>query len=583
MRKLVRVPDWVVLVGFCVVFSLETLASVAYHSATFDEPSDLVSGYMELTRGQYWLKPETLPFAKVVAALPLLVLGVRTPPADDNPWTFYDRMLYEFNDGERLLMVARASVLTFSLLLGCLVFAWTRRLFGRAAALFALGLYAFEPNLVAHSALVTTDLAVACFFFLAVYGLFRLVEHASIGRLVVMSLALALAVVTKLSAGSLVFVLGLLALIAGVSTVEIPLWIAGRRVSTLAPRGRKLIGLAGMLLVAGLVAYGAIWATYRFDYSGLPAGGPPPAWKELAAEGTLGAHALGWLRHTRIFPEPYVYNFFYHLHVARWAPGFLLGQIRAGGWWYYFVVTLLVKTPVPLLALVGLALVVQAKRWRTTGLASAFLMIPAAVYFVFISASGFNLGHRHLLASVPFLLVSTGVLIPWAAERGVWVRGGLAVLACWYVASSLSIFPHYLAYFNEFAGGPGRGGRYLVDSNVDWGQDLKGLKRYMDRHGIERVWLSYFGTVNPEHYGIRYDPLPGSPPWWRPVRPDLLGLERLPRMSGTVAISVTHLQGVYLPLYGATRGYFERYRDIEPAAKIGYSIFVYRLEGGSNR
>ena len=92
-----------------------------------------------------------------------------------------------------------------------------------------------------------------------------------------------------------------------------------------------------------------------------------------------------------------------------------------------------------------------------------------------------------------------------------------------------------------------------------------------------RSWLSYFGTANPDYYGIRYDPLPGSALLrGRQVRPDLLALERMPRLSGTVAISVTNLQGVYLPFLGVKRGYFEAYRDVRPTAKIGYSIYVYR-------
>jgi hypothetical protein len=340
-----------------------------------------------------------------------------------------------------------------------------------------------------------------------------------------------------------------------------------------------LIGLALVLLVCAVVAYGGVWAMYGFDYRAAAAIGRPIDWSGLAAEGTLGAHALSWLRRTHALPEPYIYNFFHHVQIAPLFPGFLLGEVRQGGWWYYFVVTLLVKTPVPLLVLMSVALALGAARWRRTTLVSAFLVVPAAVYFVFISASGFNLGHRHLLVILPFLIVSTAVVIPWAARRGVWVKAGLSVLSLWYLASSLSIFPHYLSYFNELAGGPGNGARYLADSNLDWGQDLKGLKRYMEQQGIERVWLSYFGTANPDYYGIRYDALPGSVfPARQPIRPDLQALERLPRLPGTVAISVTNLQGVYLPFVGVTPGYFEAYRDVRPTARIGYSILVYRFE-----
>ena len=134
-------------------------------------------------------------------------------------------------------------------------------------------------------------------------------------------------------------------------------------------------------------------------------------------------------------------------------------------------------------------------------------------------------------------------------------------------ASSL-IHPHYLAYFNELVGGPGRGYRYMVDSNLDWGQDLKGLKKYMDRNGISKIRLSYFGSDSPSRYGIAYDWLPS---FVLPI-PD----NQAPDLStkGWIAISATNLQGVYLK----NRDLFATFRSREPVAVIGYSIFVYKID-----
>jgi hypothetical protein len=166
-------------------------------------------------------------------------------------------------------------------------------------------------------------------------------------------------------------------------------------------------------------------------------------------------------------------------------------------------------------------------------------------------------------------------------RQGRWAKRGLAGLACWYVLSSAWISPHYLAYFNELVGGPDRGSRYLVDSNLDWGQDLKGLKRYMDEHGIERVWLGYFGQADPDYYGIAYDYLPSYTIFDRGNdRPQFWDVDRIPLMPGMVAISATLLEGVYLPINdpAKARAYFEEYRRMTPVAKIGYSIFIYRVE-----
>jgi hypothetical protein len=469
-------------------------------------------------------------------------------------------------------------VLIASLVLGCLVFLWTRHLFGPAAASFALFLYAFEPNLLAHSALVTTDLGVACFFFLAVYGLFRVVELVSVPRVLLVAAGLSLAVVTKLSTGSLVLVLALLGLAAGLARGAIPVRILGRR-ALIERRPAKLLGLALVLLAAGALAYGAIWMTYRFDYRAAASIGRPVDWGGMAAEGTLAAHALDWLRRTRVLPEPYVYNFFQHAHLSGLFPAYLFGEVRQGGFWYYFLVTLLLKTPLALLIAMGGGVAWLATRWRSMPVAGAFLVVPVVVYFVLISASGFNMGHRHLLVVVPFLLVAAGAVVPWAARRGLWAKATVALLSLWYLASSLSAFPHYIPYFNELAGGPIGGARYLADSNLDWGQDLKGLKRYMERQGIERVWLSYFGTANPDYHGIAYEPLPGSVfPARRAIAASLLATDRMPKVSGTIAISMTNLQGVYLPFIGVNRDYFAPYRDVAPIARIGDSILVYRVD-----
>jgi hypothetical protein len=254
-------------------------------------------------------------------------------------------------------------------------------------------------------------------------------------------------------------------------------------------------------------------------------------------------------------------------------------EVRKGGWWYYFLVTFLIKTPVPLLLFIILTLLIQGLRLKDP-LRVAFLLAPVLVYFIIISAIGWNIGHRHLLPIYPFLCVFAGALMPWAIQKRGILGSGIAALVGWYLFSSVSVSPHYLAYFNELVGGPDNGYKYLVDSNLDWGQDLKGLKKYMDKHGIDRVWLSYFGMASPAYHGISYDYLPSysifDP---KNIYSDVFRLQRLPLLPGTTAISATSLQEVYLRgLKGEKRDYFQLYRDQDPAAKIGYSIFIYRFD-----
>jgi hypothetical protein len=535
--RLAHVPDWAILLLFCLLFSLQVILAAVRQSATFDEPANLASGYVELTVGDYWLLPRNLPFVKWVAALPLLFVDVRIPPLpqtwnDFSRYSFAHAFLYELNDADTLLLLGRLAVLPLALLLGGLVYWWTRQLFGRGAGLLALVLYTFEPNILAHSGLVTTDLAVACLMFGTVYGLYHVArEGVSLAGLLLPGLALGLALLTKYSLHPLVLILLLLA------------WV--------------------------LLAYGVLWAAYRFRYDAFVLQGvvPPRAWDHILPAQPLLRQAVLWARAVHLLPEAYLYGFSEQLSVSGHYPAFLMGEIRDGGWWYFFLVTFLLKTPLALLLLVGGALARQRLAWREAPVRTAFLGLPVLVYFLLISASGWNIGHRHLLPIYPFLCVLVGGLVPWAIQRPPW---GKAALAAWYCAASLWIAPHYLAYFNELIGGPAQGYRYLVGSNLDWGQDLKGLKRYMDAHGISRVWLSYFGTARPDYYGIVYNYLPS-------VLRIRTTTDNVP--TPFVAISATNLQGVHLrAALRVDPDLFKKYQDRRPIARIGYSIFLYRLE-----
>jgi hypothetical protein len=172
---------------------------------------------------------------------------------------------------------------------------------------------------------------------------------------------------------------------------------------------------------------------------------------------------------------------------------------------------------------------------------------------------------------LPFLLVAAGeaaaILSRWRRPVGLTL---VAVLGAWYTAGTLANHPHHLAYFNEIGGGPTRGWRLLVDSNLDWGQDLKRLKGWMDSHGVAQVKLSYFGSASPSYYGIRADRLPG----YSAPHPPRITREIHP--GDVVAVSATNLQGVYL---GARdRALMERLRELKPMGRAGRSILLYRAD-----
>jgi hypothetical protein len=180
-----------------------------------------------------------------------------------------------------------------------------------------------------------------------------------------------------------------------------------------------------------------------------------------------------------------------------------------------------------------------------------------------------NLGLRHVLPLYPFLFVFLGGAVARIWKSGGWAsRSGLLILGIWLVASSIRAYPNYLAFFNELAGGPSNGHRILVDSNLDWGQDLKGLKQWMISQGVDTIQLAYFGTADPAYYRIKALYLPGS---LFVSSPPLTDVAKSPPY---VAISATYLAGLYL----AHKDTYAAFRGKKPVASIGHSILVYRTD-----
>jgi hypothetical protein len=253
-------------------------------------------------------------------------------------------------------------------------------------------------------------------------------------------------------------------------------------------------------------------------------------------------------------------------------PAFLAGRRSRTGWWYFFPATIALKTPIPLLLLLGVGLV-QLARGRA-GPGWPYVWLPFAIFLGLVMTRPMNIGHRHVLPVYPFLFVAGGIAAAslWAAAAP-WRRAARAIVAAlgvWYAADAVAIHPHYLAFFNAFGGGPANGYNLLVDSSLDWGQDLPGLKRYMDQHGIPRVKLAYFGTADPAYYGIQADRLPG----YQPPPPSVLVQNVRP--GDIVAVSATHLQELYLEPGMETL--MRELRARKPLAMIGYSILVYRAD-----
>jgi hypothetical protein len=428
-------------------------------------------------------------------------------------------------------------------------------------------LAALSPDVLAHGSLVTTDLAFALFFFLAVVAWERLLRHASAGRLLAAGLATGAAFATKFSAPILLPVLAILALRAVLGREALVSALRGgpREVDGTRARFTQALRLAAAV---GVVALIVLWASYGFRYAITP----EPSLRDELRQGLEAPQpdalraAVAWAGRVRLVPEDYARGALFVAEHSEARPTFLLGELRDRGFPHYFAVTFLLKTPVPLLLLTALALA-RARRLRAD---DAWLVwLPVVVYLAATATRGLQIGHRHLLPIYPFLFLVAGeaaaALWSWRTRLGPLLA---SVLALGYAGGTLAQHPHHLAYVNELGGGSANGWRLLVDSNLDWGQDLKRLAAWSKAKGVTRLKLSYFGSADPAYYGIEAEALPGY------TAPHAARIIREIRPGDVVAVSATNLQGVYLD--EADRPLMARLRATPPVARVGYSIFVYR-------
>jgi 4-amino-4-deoxy-L-arabinose transferase-like glycosyltransferase len=550
-------------VAATLLFFFLALDSLAGDSPTMDEQNHLARGLALLRTGDARLSLEHPPLVNVLSALPLLTLGdaIRLPtdhPSWEQPegwYAFADQLLWVANaDVTRMIFLARLPIVFLTLGLGVAGYQAGRRLWeSRAAGAFAMLFLLFDPNIIAHGRYSTTDLGGCFFLFVAAMALWWLwAPGGSWWRAVVAGVALGLAFASKLSTLSFVPIFGLLALL--------PLrgWPG---------RGQQAAERLARLLAAGVISLAVVWAAFAFEMRPYYFRSDPL----LGLNGLRGPMATFWAGIEQILSLS-----------GGGRPSFLLGRFSTEGFLAYFPVALAVKTPPAGLILLPLAAVILLG-FSQTRRCALFLSLPAALFFVISLQSGLNLGYRHLLPALPFLyllmaglagLRNKGIAGPlwlplWARQRPYSVLLAGAFLSV--LTADLVIHPHYLSYFNSYAGGPANGRNILVDSNIDWGQDLLRLRSWMGENGVERVKLAWFGTARPAYYGIEYEPLPGLPYhfdlWWDlpfdPAAPE----------PGVYAISVSNLWE--LPL--EDKHVFPWFRAREPDDSIGYSILIYRV------
>ncbi|MCX5797415.1 MAG: glycosyltransferase family 39 protein [Elusimicrobia bacterium] len=525
----------VLLVAGLLLSSHIALGTHAIFSAsqTYDEAVHMASGYSFWKSGRLTID-DTLntPLPFLIASFPLLFLDPDPFLKDEaylgkSHYNYGELFLYRNRvPAERLLHTSRLFIfLVLSPLLGWLVFRWARELGGDYCGLGALSLYAFSPSILANAPLIAADFTASFFVFLSLYSLARAAkrEHGRGAMFLLTGFLVGLALTSKHSA---VILLPIMPFCAAIHSHRM-----GRPVFSKGLVAEWLFALLGAAVAVTLV-YGPRQI---------------PLW----------AHAL---RAT--------------LSIVGGGAGricYLFGETSARGWWYYFPVAFLMKTPLPHLLLMAAAILgLAAKKTEPAarGEFLAFVLAPAALWMTATCFSHFQIGIRHILPINPLCCVVGGVAVAQCWKTGIgWLRWGTGLLLLWYAAGTLAIQPHYLAYFNEAAGGPKEGYKLLTDSNQDWGQELKALGRLLKEEGNPPIYLSYFGTADPHFYGIRYVPLLFFCEFPR----DGDAVEPFRSRRILVAVSGTNLSAAYIN----DKQVWSWLKDYTPYKVLGYSLAVY--------
>lgn len=587
-------------------------------SAITDELPHIPAGYAYLVKQDYRLNPEHPPLIKMLAAVPLLFQTI-TFPADsphwkddvNGQWDFGRDFLYRSgNDADAIIFWSRIPSMLLALVTGWLLFSFSRQFFGAGTALLALTFFAFSPTMIAHSRFVTTDLGATFGFLIGILTFVKFLQEPGWKRAVQAGIAFGIAQLLKFS----------LVLIIPIYFIIFAFWLYAKREllhGLYAPLLAKFFSIfvVGALLIGTVYQY-AVWnyppERQKHDAEFLLAsfaGGPgniQETCSSLSRIKRCPAEIAVWASDKPIL-RPYAEYLLGVLMVSQRQAGgntaYFLGEVSNLGERAYFPTAFLLKEPIPILVFIILALSLalhrlwSKRRWSFQSLfawiAGHPLEFSSLVFIIFywgISIqSPLNIGLRHVLPTFPFMyLLTARTISQWITSRAVfeselsgmlWIRAiaknltrqagkyfFLYLLVLWLIAETVLVAPSYLAYYNELAGGTKNGYRFIVDSNYDWGQDLKRLRTFVEDKNIEKIAVDYFGGGDAAYYlGEKFQP------WWSAKGP----------AHGWFAVSATIRQGAFgkiIPsLERKTEDSYEWLKPYKPVARAGDSIFIYNL------
>ena len=551
------------VVALAVIGVVRIIATYQVFNQTTDEPAHVATGMEWLQWGSYAFEPLHPPLARVAVALGPYLSGLRLQD-HRNLWIEGNELLFANGHYLHNLALARAGVLPFFLLATFLVWHWTRSRYGDWPALAATFLFTTSPVVLAHAGLATTDMAATATFTWALLAFLNFVEGPTYGRAAILGGAAGLAILSKFSA--------LLFLPACAITLLLTHWAMRQRMADTKP-----VTAAAALLWRRLVAVTVLvillvgWAGYRFSISSAATAADRPHYTIDQLVGKSGAlHNIAYaVAEAPFIPAP---AFFQGLAKVRFKEStghksYLLGHIRETGWWYFFPVALAVKSTLPflLLAVVG-GIYLAKSAWM--GQANWINLAPLTAAFTVLIVclpSHINIGIRHILPIYPLLAIIAGV-----GARRIWegikpaYLGPIIIVAlfAWQIEASVRAHPDYLAYFNESASRHPED--ILIDSDLDWGQDLLRLAPALQQLHVNHLAIAYAGSpkLDLNNFGL----------------PPFHVLAPHERATGWIAISVLPLKTGGFGQPDDSYSWLEAY---QPVGRAGKSIWLYYVPESS--
>lgn len=570
-------------------------ASVWNDSFIVDEIPHVGAGYAYVAKGDMRLNPEHPPLAKDLAGLAMRFLNLNQEAFQttfwsedvNGQWEFGRRLIFNSgHDAELITHTAKMPLLFFFVASAILIFYASQKLYGSRGGLMALTLFSFSPTVLAHSRFVTTDVPALFGVFFASYFFIRYLKEPSRKNFWWAGIMFGLALLTKFSTFLLAPYFIFLALFWG--------WTRGQ-----GQKGKTAIRCLGKTILIFTVGFAiVVWPVYYFHTWNYP---PERQYRDTqnllqSFERRAMADPVVWASDKPVLRAAAQYSLGLLMVTQRSVGGnttYFRGEVSRWGWKSYFPIVYFIKEPLAWWGLVMLALlaVITQVKSQKSPVRNHFeefaMLLWLVIYWAVTLRSNLNIGVRHLLPVYPFAIILVAGQIErimpkfkvFNSKRSISILSfTIYILLGWYVLENIKVYPYYLTYFNQVAGGPSQGYKYVVDSNLDWGQDLKRLGQWVEANNLSKIEVDYFGWADPAYY------LKDRYIWTSSTKYiDANDFIANNQSNGWLAVSLTFLQG--------SEGPPDQYKPINylwlqnysPVTAIGHSIFIYHIAGESKK